>query len=92
MADNRLYIVDTETGEEIMVAKSPGQHGWLWMKTDKELDQWLDSRDMAAVYAQGASKLTLKTEWTPREERPSGEWNGFGDGLERQRARENMLP
>lgn len=68
MANNRLYILDTETGEHIMVAKGFGS-GWDWRKTDDELTRWLNEptdsplglRNVAASDS-GPTKLMLVTE------------------------------
>jgi hypothetical protein len=70
MANNRLFIVDTETGEEIMLAKSNGDGWWVWYGEDKagridELTAWLQLRDLQASYGNTnaePSKLRLVTE------------------------------
>lgn len=72
MANNRLFIVDTETGEQIMLAKSSGDGWWVWYKDDEgkaaridELTEWLQHRDLQASYGNTnakPSRLRLVTE------------------------------
>ena len=47
MANNRLYLVDLEEGEGIMLAKSFGD-GWDWVRTKEEMNKWLEFKDIAA--------------------------------------------
>lgn len=64
MANNRLYLKDTETGEQILVAKSFGD-GWTWRASANELIQWLRERDMGASYGitdDQPTRLKLETE------------------------------
>ncbi len=62
MANNRLYLVDTETKEGIMLAKGFGS-GWTWRKDADELTEWLDGRDYECNYGSSdESKLILMTE------------------------------
>ena len=65
MANNRLYIKDTETGESILVAKSFGD-GWDWRAEREELTNWLINRDWAGQDV-GAELTALKliTEYDP---------------------------
>jgi hypothetical protein len=73
MANNRLFIVDTETGERIMLAKSNGDGWWIWYGEDQasridELTAWLQLRDLNASYGNTdcqPSKLKLVTENEP---------------------------
>jgi hypothetical protein len=67
MANNRLFIEDTETGEQFLLAKGFGD---LWSPvgnlTDK-LDEWLNTGDRdRAASNHGATKLRLVTEDTRR--------------------------
>jgi hypothetical protein len=45
MANNRLYIKNLETGDEIMLAKSFGT-GWSWRKDRKQMQDWLDVQNI----------------------------------------------
>lgn len=73
MANNRLYIVDTETNEYILLAKSNGDGWWVWYAEDKAervdiLTTWLELRDLSASYGNTDSKpsrLTLMAENDP---------------------------
>lgn len=73
MANNRLYIVDTESGERILLAKSNGRGWWIWYGKDKaerldQLSNWLELRDRRASYGntdKSPSKLRLVTENEP---------------------------
>lgn len=77
MANNRLYIVDIETGEKFMLCKTMGR-GWYCRETnpgedpiEKRLEDWLDNRDRGASYGNcfgGVTSLRLTTE----AEFPSG--------------------
>jgi hypothetical protein len=58
MANNRLYIQDTETNESILVAKSFGD-GWEWRVDPDELTNWLMNRDWAGQDV-GAELTALK--------------------------------
>jgi hypothetical protein len=62
MANNRLYILDTESGEHIMLAKGFG-NGWSIRKSAEELEHWIEqgARDLAASES-GSTKLKLVTE------------------------------
>lgn len=66
MANNRLYIRDTETGEEIMLAKGyAGSVGWgLWAQAE-QLREWLDEHDFDASVGLGATRLVLYDENHP---------------------------
>ena len=60
MANNRLYIIDTETKEEILLAKSFGS-GWDVRCTIEQLNEWLEERDLDAAYGNtGELPTTLK--------------------------------
>jgi hypothetical protein len=48
MANNRLYIEDTETGERLAVAKSFGPP-WDWRVTMEEVQAWMEGRDIAST-------------------------------------------
>lgn len=62
MANNRLYIENTETKEKILLAKSFGQ--WSLRVTAEELDGWLSGQEAGErVCIQGGkTKLRLVTE------------------------------
>lgn len=63
MANNRLYIVDTDTGDAFMLCKSYGA-GWDVNNSEmgEELDMWLEGRDNVASSGGDYSKLKLVTE------------------------------
>lgn len=63
MANNRLFIVDTETGEEKLLCKTFGS-GWYEWQEPGVLTEWLEERDIAASYGNGDSptKLRLRAE------------------------------
>lgn len=66
MANNRLYIEDTETGDRLFVAKSFGQ-GWNWRADSEVISSWLKiyMRDAAASFGNtcnNPSVLVFKTE------------------------------
>jgi len=69
MANNLLYLVDTESGDRICLAKSFG-HGWKVFHEPEKIDDWLECRDFDAAFgdASGKSRLTLVCE---NEEDPS---------------------
>lgn len=46
MANNRLYLRDRASGEEIQLAKARvGDDAWDWPRTSEEMTAWLDGRD-----------------------------------------------
>jgi hypothetical protein len=60
MANNRLYLIDDETGESCLLAKGWGS-GWvLWFH--EEIEAWLRDRDLAASVGNGPTKIRLVTE------------------------------
>ena len=63
MANNRLYIVDTETDEFFMLCRSLGG-GWGIFDSEigDELDKWLKDRDDKAQLGGKYTKLILVTE------------------------------
>lgn len=77
MANNRLFIKDTQTGESLMIAKSNGD-GWgfsFWDNDNQkrlnldEANEWLrfsndpyKIRDFECQYGSDKSKLKLLTE------------------------------
>jgi hypothetical protein len=65
MANNRLYIEDTETGEHFLLAKGFGdQWSAVGDLTDK-LHEWLNTGDRDRTASEtGATKLRLVTEDT----------------------------
>lgn len=56
MANTYLYIHDSESGQELLVAKA-WSDGWVWHKTPDEITEWLKHRDIPSGYA-GASEGT----------------------------------
>ncbi len=63
MANNRLYIVDTDTGESFMLCKSIGNEwGVFNSEMGEELDMWLKGRDEKASYGGDYTKFKLVTE------------------------------
>lgn len=60
MANNRLYIEDTETGELLMVAKSFGD-GWHWRKSDDEINDWLEKKKRDFEATSGSTSGTWTT-------------------------------
>ena len=63
MANNRLYIVDTDTGDAFMLCKSHGA-GWGVFNPEMgdELDFWLNGRDEVAQAGGDYTKFKLVTE------------------------------
>ncbi len=63
MANNRLWIKNTETGEKLLLAKSFG-HGWKLWDDAKGLAEWLDTADFGASFGNcsAPSVLVLVTE------------------------------
>lgn len=70
MANNRLYIKDTLTGESLMIAKSGGD-GWYFRFWDNEAQKvlsleeasdWLGMRDWKCQYGGDETTLKLLTE------------------------------
>jgi len=80
MANNRLYIVDTETGDKCFLSKGLA-FGWDGLDKDfqKRLDKWLYNKDIAASAGYAPTKLVLKTE----NEMPAGA-NNNEEELQRQ--------
>lgn len=50
MANNRLYLVDTETGERQVLFKSGGE-GWYVSADTDEIERWLTGRDIPCAVA-----------------------------------------
>jgi hypothetical protein len=64
MANNRLYIEDTETGERYLLAKGFGDL-WSLSGDDDKLHDWLTTGDRDRLASDhGATKLRLVTEDT----------------------------
>ncbi len=69
MAKNKLYILDTETGDKILLAKSMGE-GWeydnkTWDGNYDIMCEWFSVRDLQASYGNcldGNTKLKLVCE------------------------------
>lgn len=63
MANNRLYIVDTDTGDAFMLCKSYGTDwGVFNSEMGDELDFWLKDRDRVAQKGGDYTKFKLVTE------------------------------
>lgn len=68
MANNRLYILDTETGEKFLLAKSMGDGWYIWSDPESfedSFENWMEGRDIAASYGvldMKPTKLKLITE------------------------------
>lgn len=64
MANNRLYIEDTETGERHLLAKGFGSL-WSLAGGDEKLHDWLNTGDRDRTASEsGPTKLRLVTEDT----------------------------
>lgn len=50
MANNRLFIRDTMTGERIMLAKSMGEGWYIPLGQAEKVEAWLDGRDIDSSY------------------------------------------
>jgi len=59
MANNRLFIVDTETGEQKLLCKTFGS-GWYEWQVPGALTEWLEERDVAASYGNCDSPTKLR--------------------------------
>jgi hypothetical protein len=65
MANNRLYLRDTETGEEIVLAKGyAGSGGWTLRSETDSLCKWLDEHDFGSSIG-GHTKLVVYDENHP---------------------------
>jgi len=65
MANNRLYLRDTETGEEILLAKGyAGSGGWTLRNETESLCKWLDEHDFDSSIG-GHTKLVVYDENHP---------------------------
>ena len=78
MADNRLFIIDTETGEKFCLCKSMST-GWYVKdpaSLGDKLTEWLNLHDMEASYgiSNTQTKLILVTE-------NSKEYDSWRDGI-----------
>ena len=73
MANNRLYIEDTDTGERILVAKSFGR-AWDWRVDREQMNEWIDDmnglRDMAASFGSAPSSFRFVTENEVNDAKP----------------------
>ncbi len=58
MANNRLYLLDTETGERILVAKGWGV--WHWLEDADRLTEWLKGRDPGPASGPDGAETNLK--------------------------------
>ena len=77
MANNRIFIVDTETGDIIMLAKSMGAGWYTRGGIEERLDDFFDEngdRDQGASHgAGGLSRLVIRTE----SEIPKALWEKY---------------
>lgn len=69
-ANNRLYLVDLETGDTLYLMRSNAPKGWGLAATKEEIEAWLEGRDRLAV--EGANRcrstsLALFAEDDPTE-------------------------
>jgi hypothetical protein len=64
MANNRLYIFDSDKNEFILLARST-TGPWRSVAGDEALDKWFEERDMNAAYGAVATptELQLVTEY-----------------------------
>ncbi len=66
MPNNRLYIIDTETGDKFMLCQSMGidkSWGIYDSETLDKLDRWLKDRDCETIHNSGKiSRLVFRTE------------------------------
>jgi hypothetical protein len=58
MANNRLYLVDTETGDKLLLAKGWGE--WQWHPNTDEMTAWLKGRDIGATSGPDGQTSCLK--------------------------------
>ena len=66
MANNRLYLRDRATGEEIQLAKARvGDDAWDWLRTPEEMTTWLDGRDIECVLGGPFTELEITVEIPP---------------------------
>jgi hypothetical protein len=70
MANNRLYIIDTETGDKFCLAKSMA-YGWYCREgVEHRFEEWADMRDLEASYGNGGkTSFILVCENHPEFER-----------------------
>ena len=65
MANNRLYLEDTATGDRLLVASSMGG-GWRWHPLHSAITAWLIARDIEAAFGNACemqpTSLRLVTE------------------------------
>lgn len=62
MANNRLYILDTETNEKLLLAKSFGAR-WSIRVNEDVFNNWMIERDIGALTSDSApSSLKLITD------------------------------
>lgn len=62
MANNWLFIRDSETGEAISVFKAYPSTGWYSTKEMPAIDDWLTGRDFDATNGKATTQLQLVTE------------------------------
>lgn len=58
MANNRLYLEDTETGERLLVAKGWGN--WEWREDAEVITTWLRNRDIGSACGPDGSPTALR--------------------------------
>ena len=64
MANNRLYILDTETGDKLFIGKGFGS-GWCWNPGANDMTKWLCNHDIDSSRGDGLSRLRFVTEMDP---------------------------
>jgi hypothetical protein len=60
MANNRLYILDRDTGERFYFAKSDDPASWKLQFNQESLQRWLEGRDLAALEDDDAAVTRLQ--------------------------------
>jgi hypothetical protein len=61
MFDQKLWLVDTKTGDKLLLLESY-EGGWWFDDCDDFLHEWLVGRDLAAAHGTEPTALILKTE------------------------------
>lgn len=63
MANNRLYIIDVNTGEQLLIAKGWGYGKWEVHVEREQLQEWLNDRSPESADMNGTADLiALRTE------------------------------
>ena len=91
MADNRLLIRDTETGDEFVLARSMSKGWWLAKGFSKaDFETWMENRDPCS-YGQHDAPTTLELvlEITPQMSEEAARWT---EEVMREHASEEQGP